>query len=155
LAVIEDGLLVAMLVLLIVMAGGQIILRNVFGTGLMDMDSLSRLLVLWLGMIGAVVASRKNKQINVDVLSPLLTERARTVVAITINLFTTFISMVVAYYLFVFLQIEFESGSTVFASVPAWVAIIVLPLSFALIAFHYLLHAVSGCYQYSRIDKQS
>ena len=142
-----------LLVLLIVMAGGQIILRNVFGTGLMDMDSLSRLLVLWLGMFGAVVASRKKKQINVDIFSPRLPERARTIVAIVLDLFTASISCVVAFYSFLFLQIEFESGGTVFASVPAWSAVLILPLAFGLIAFHYLLHAVANCYRYYRIDK--
>ena len=155
LAIIEDGLLVGLLVLLIVMAGGQIIMRNVFGTGFMDMDSLSRLLVLWLGMFGAVVASRKKKQIKVDVLSPRLPRRVRAIVAVIMDLFTACISMAVAYYSFSFMQIEFESGGMVFASVPAWTAALILPLAFGLIAFHYLLHAVAGCYQYCLIDNPS
>jgi TRAP-type C4-dicarboxylate transport system permease small subunit len=105
LAVIEDGLLVALLVLLIVMSGGQILFRNLFGVGLMDLDSFSRVLVLWLGMLGAVAAARHKKQINVDVLSPRLPKRMRAVVGVVMDLFTVAISLVVAYYSWSFLQI--------------------------------------------------
>jgi TRAP-type C4-dicarboxylate transport system permease small subunit len=153
LAVIEDGLLVALLVLLIVMSGGQILFRNLFGVGLMDLDSFSRVLVLWLGMLGAVAAARHKKQINVDVLSPRLPKRMRAVVGVVMDLFTVAISLVVAYYSWSFLQIEFESGATLFASVPAWTTIIILPLAFGLMAFHYTLHAIAGIFQLRQIDK--
>jgi TRAP-type C4-dicarboxylate transport system permease small subunit len=155
LAVIEDGLLVALLVLLIVMSGGQILFRNLFGIGLMDLDSFSRVLVLWLGMLGAVAAARHKKQINVDVLSPRLPKRARAIVGVVIDLFTVVISAVVAYYSWLFLQIEFESGGTLFASLPAWTTIVILPLAFGLIAFHYSLHAIAGIYQFRQIDRAS
>lgn len=153
LAVIEDGLLVGLLVLLIVMSGGQILFRNLFGAGLMDLDSLSRVLVLWLGMLGAVAAARHKKQINVDVLSPRLPIRARAIVGIVMDLFTVAISAAVAYYSWSFLQIEFESGTTLFALLPAWTTIVILPLAFGLMAFHYTLHAVAGIYQFQKIDK--
>lgn len=154
-AVIEDGLLVALLVILIVLSGGQILFRNLFGIGLMDLDSFSRVLVLWLGMLGAVTAARHKKQINVDVLSPRLPKRMRAVVSIAMDLFTVAISLVVAWYSWSFLQIEFESGTTLFASVPAWATIVILPLAFGLMAFHYTLHAIAGIYQLRQIDKPS
>ena len=155
LAVIEDGLLIVLLVFLIVMSGGQILFRNLFGFGLMDLDSFSRLLVLWLGMLGAVVAARSKKQINVDILSTRLPTRARAIAGIVIDLFTVAISALVAYYSWLFLLIEFESDATLFASLPPWTAIVILPLAFGLIAFHYTLHAAAGIYQYLQIDKPS
>lgn len=135
------------------MSGGQILFRNLFGIGLMDLDSFSRVLVLWLGMLGAVAAARHKKQINVDVLSPRLPKRMRAVVGVVMDLFTVAISLVVAYYSWSFLQIEFESGATLFASVPAWTTIIILPLAFGLMAFHYTLHAIAGIFQLRQIDK--
>ena len=154
-AVIEDGLLVILLVILIVISGGQILFRNLFGAGLMDIDSFSRLLVLWLGMLGAVVASRNKKQINVDILSARLPKRARTVVSVLLNLFTSAVSLVVASYSYSFVLIEYDSGITLFAFVPSWAPVTILPLAFMLIAFHYLLHAIAGVVQYQQIDKPS
>ncbi len=153
LATIEDGLLVLILVALIGMAGAQIILRNVFGAGIMDMDSLARLMVLWLGMFGAVVASRKKKHINVDVLSQRLPKKGRAVMAIGMDLFTAGISLAVAIFSFNLLVIEWQSGATVFASVPSWLAVAILPVSFGLISFHYVLHIIVGVCRYRQIGK--
>jgi TRAP-type C4-dicarboxylate transport system permease small subunit len=138
-----------------VMSAGQILLRNLFGSGLMDIDSFSRVLVLWLGMLGAVVAGRTKKQINVDILSVRLPKRGRIVVAAGLDLFTAAVSAVVALYSFSFVQIEYESGTTLFAFVPAWAPVSILPVAFGLITFHYLLHVVAGVVQYLQVDKPS
>jgi hypothetical protein len=37
--------------------------------------------------------------------------------------------------------------------VPAWTTIIILPLAFGLMAFHYTLHAIAGIFQLRQIDK--
>lgn len=153
LAAIEDSLLVFILVALIVMAAAQIFLRNVLGAGIMDMDSLTRLMVLWLGMFGAVVASRKKKHINVDVLSPRLPKKARELVAIGTDIFTAGVSIAIAIFAFRLLAIEWQSGAAVFASVPSWLAVVILPVSFGLISFHYILHIVGGIYRYRHIGK--
>lgn len=153
LATIEDGLLVIILVALIVMAGTQIILRNIFSAGIMDMDSLARLMVLWLAMFGAVVASRNKKHINVDVLSQRLPKKARALVAIGMDLFTAGISLAVAIFASNLFVIEWQSGATVFASVPSWLAVAILPASFGLISFHYILHIIVGVFHYRQIGK--
>ncbi|MFV1997681.1 MAG: TRAP transporter small permease [Acidiferrobacterales bacterium] len=153
LSAIEDSLLVFILVALVVMAGAQIFLRNVFGVGIVDMDSLTRLMVLWLAMFGAVVASRKKKHINVDVLSPRLPKKARAMVAIVIDLFTAGISIAIAVFSTNLLVIEWESGATVFASVPSWLAVAILPVAFGLMFFHYSLHIVGGIYRYRKIGE--
>lgn len=152
-AAIEDGLLVVILVALIVMAGTQILLRNVFGAGFADMDSLTRLMVLWLGMFGAVVASRKKKHINVDVLSPRLPKKARALVAVGMDIFTVGVCLTIAFYAFELLVIEWQSGATVFASVPSWLAVAILPATFVLIAFHYVLHVINGIHAARQIRK--
>lgn len=153
LSAIEDGLLVFILVALIIMAGGQIVLRNLFGAGIADMDSLTRLMVLWLGMFGAVVASRKKKHINVDVLSPRLSKKMRARVGIGIDFFTAVISFAVAYFSMELLLIEWDSGATVFATVPSWLAVSILPATFFLISFHYVLHIFDGIHNFRQFGK--
>ena len=85
---LEDSLLVGLLALMIILAAAQIVLRNVLGSSFGSSDQLLRILVLWVGLLGAVAASRDDKQINIDMLSRLLPVRARLGVRFLVNLFT-------------------------------------------------------------------
>ncbi len=64
---LEDALLVALLGVLLLLASTQILLRNLFDAGLTWADPLLRVLVLWLGLLGAMIASRSGKHITLDV----------------------------------------------------------------------------------------
>ena len=59
---LEDGLLVLIVTVMILLAAMQIFLRNFFDIGFLWTDELLRLLVLWLAVAGAVAASRKDRQ---------------------------------------------------------------------------------------------
>ena len=72
---IEDGILVAILSLMIGLAALQIVLRNFFGAGIVWGDMLVRVLVLWIGLVGAMVAARQNKHISIDLVIRYLRER--------------------------------------------------------------------------------
>ena len=56
----EDALLVILLTAMIVLACTQILLRNFFDSGIVWIDPLLRVMVLWLGLVGATVATRHN-----------------------------------------------------------------------------------------------
>lgn len=71
----ENGLLVLLLAATIVLAAVQIVRRNVFEAGLVWGEPLVRLIVLWVGLTGAVVASRIDRHIHVNVLARLLPAR--------------------------------------------------------------------------------
>ena len=62
-------LLVALLSAMIILAALQIVLRNFFEAGIVWIDPLLRVGVLWLGLVGATVATRHNKHIRIDLLS--------------------------------------------------------------------------------------
>jgi TRAP-type C4-dicarboxylate transport system permease small subunit len=143
LARVEDTLLVLMLLALVVLSGGQILLRNFFDTGVVDLDSILRLLVLWSAMFGAMVATRQGRQIHIDVWSGRLGPRARPAVRLLIQLFTMGVCALVAWHTGAFVGMEYGSGSTVFASVPTWLAAGIFPLAFGLITFHYGVHVVA------------
>ena len=96
---IEDGLLVVMMAAMIVLALAQIVLRNLFSTGWVWADPLLRNLVLWVGLIGATAATREDRQITVDVLSRLLSERVRAGARVVTDLFTAGVSGLVAWHI--------------------------------------------------------
>lgn len=141
LARIEDSLLTVLLALMIFSSAGQIILRNIFSSGFPDADPFARLMVLWVAMLGAVVAARNNKHINVDVISRMLSVTLQRRVQIGIHLLSSAVCLVIAYTSLQFVITEFEAGSKAFSSVPAWMAQSVIPFGFSLIALHYLILA--------------
>lgn len=139
---IEDGLLVLLLLLLIVLAAAQIALRNLFDTSLLWADPALRVMVLWIGMIGAMVATRFDKQISVDAVSRFLPPRWRFAARVVTDLFTSAVSFALAWNSVRLIFEDRAGGLTVFASVPLWVCELVLPLAFGLIAIRYLVYAL-------------
>lgn len=138
---VEDGFLALLLGSMILLAPLQIFLRNFFDIGISWADPTLRVLVLWVGLMGALAATRGDRQISIDVLSHLLSERARAGVRIVTSVFAAGISALVAWASAQFVQVEIEYESTAFADVPAWIPEIVLPISFGLIAVRYLVYA--------------
>ncbi len=139
---VEDSILVGLLLLMITMAVLQIFLRNLFHTGIVWSDILVRILVLWVGLAGAMVASRQGNHINIDIMDRFLPERAKVVVNFVVELFTAFICAVVAYYSLQFVQMEFADGDMAFAKVPAWLCEAIIPFAFLVIAIRYVLLSI-------------
>jgi TRAP-type C4-dicarboxylate transport system permease small subunit len=139
---VEDSILVGLLLLMITMAVLQIFLRNLFHTGIVWSDILVRILVLWVGLAGAMVASRQGNHINIDIMDRFLPERAKVVVNFVVELFTASICAVVAYYSLQFVQMEFADGGMAFAKVPAWLCEAIIPFAFVVIAIRYVLLSI-------------
>lgn len=134
---VEDGLLVALLGVMIALAGGQIFLRNVFDSGLGWGDPLLRVMVLWVGLLGALAATRDDNHITIDVLSRFLPERSKSLARVVTDLFSAVVCGLIAYHSGRFVAMEFEDGAIAFAAVPAWVCEAVIPLGFGLMAVRF------------------
>ena len=139
---LETGALAGLLTTMILLAAGQILLRNVYGTGLPWADEALRLLVLWTALFGAVAASREDRHIRIDVLSRFMPARPRAAVAFFLDLFTSAISGVLAWYSLDFVLDSRRFADTVLGGLPAWAFQAVLPLCFTLIAWRYLVWAL-------------
>ncbi len=138
---LEDAVLVLLLGGMISLAAAQILLRNVFGSGLVWADELLRILVLWVGLAGALAASRDRNQISIDVLSRFLGPRTQLAARLLTDLFTAAVCGVVAWHSFVFVQGSFEFEDTLLGNLPAWWFQLILPGGFFLMAWRYLAHA--------------
>lgn len=141
-ALIEDGLLVGLLAAMIVLAISQIVLRNLFDSGIVWADSVLRMAVLWVGLLGALAATRDDKQITVDVLSRLLSQRWRGVARVVTDLFTCAIAGVVAWHAGRMVQMAHEFGDKTTFGPPTWIFQLILPFGFGLISVRYLIYAV-------------
>jgi TRAP-type C4-dicarboxylate transport system permease small subunit len=141
-AIIEDAILVLILAAMVVLATTQIVLRNFFDGAILWADPLLRVAVLWVGMIGAMVATRNDKQISIDAVSRFLSPRWRGRVRVLTDLFTAAVSTVVAWSAFRLVVDDRAAAITDVAFVPVWICETVLPVAFGTIALRYLLFAI-------------
>ncbi len=141
-AAIEDGLLVMLLSAMIVLAGSQIVLRNLWDAGLFWADPLLRVSVLWVGLLGAMAATRDDNHITVDILSRLLSERARSAGRVITDLFTAAVCGLLAYPGARMVRMDYQAGLTAFAGVPAWACELIIPIGFGVIAIRSLLSSL-------------
>ena len=136
---IEDGMLVFILSTMILLAIFQIISRNLFAEGVVWIDPLLRLLVLWVGLAGAIVATRTDHHIRIDVFIKYLPKSIQPYIQRTVYLFTIAICLLIAWHAARFISSEYEYDTMVFAGVPVWLAGLIIPVSFTLIAVRYIL----------------
>ena len=134
---LEDALLVLILSSMILLAVFQVVSRNLFAEGVVWIDPLLRILVLWVGLSGAVVATRKDKHIRIDILAKYLPQNTLPYVKRSVYLFTLFICLIISWHAARFVYSEYEYGTIAFASVPAWLTALIIPVSFLLIAVRY------------------
>jgi TRAP-type C4-dicarboxylate transport system permease small subunit len=139
---IEDGILVAILGLMIGLAVLQIVLRNFFGAGIIYGDMLVRILVLWIGLVGAMVAARQNKHISIDLVARYLPGRLNLPVKAFVELFTSVVCSLAAFYSYVFVRSEFYEGGSAFGQVPVWMCEAIIPVAFTVMAMRYLMMAL-------------
>lgn len=137
----EDGILALLLTTMILVAVSQIVLRNVFDSGFAWSDPFLRTLVLWVGLLGALAATRDDKHIVIDALLRVLPEAWKPVIRALTSLFTAAVTGIIAWHSARFVVLDYEAGITVFANVPSWLAESVIPLSFALMTLRFVLLA--------------
>lgn len=139
---VEDSILAILLFGMIFLAASQIFLRNLFDSGIIWADPLLRVMVLWIGLLGALAATRENKHITIDLLPRFLSETMRGVAKAFTNLFSSIIAAILAYHSARFVAIDYELQAKVFSDIPAWIMELILPIAFTLIALRFLIHTV-------------
>jgi len=142
----ETFLLLFFLFTAIFLASTQIFLRNFFDTGIVWADSALRILVLWIGMIGAMFASRNKKHIRIDILSHYLPLKIKNNIWRVTEIITAFVCGIVAYYSIEFIKSEYADGTIAFANVPVWLCETIIPLAFIVMALRYFLYAFTPDY---------
>ena len=141
----ETLLIVLLLGSMTALAFLQVILRNIFSTGILWADPFLRHLVLWVGFLGASQATRQEKHINLDILTRYTSPKMMNAFRIFTNLFAGSITALLARAGWVFLESEIESAETIFTigrtNIPAWWVQLIIPIGFGLMAFRFFMRA--------------
>ena len=140
----ETVLIVAIVCFMIVLAFLQVVLRNIFAQGLLWGDILLRQLVLWIGFIGASLATREEKHITIDLFGRMLPARGKHIVKVITHLFSAVICFFLAKAAWVFVMEEREMATTLFNDIPAWYFQLILPVGFLLMSFRFVIHMVEA-----------
>jgi TRAP-type C4-dicarboxylate transport system permease small subunit len=139
---LETGLLVVLLGFLVVFSSAQIVLRNVFSIGVTWGDGLTRVVVLWLALLGALAASSDGKHIRMNALLQRLPPSLQVVTGAASDLFAAAVSAVLAYLSFTFVRDSRSYGDVLLGQFPAWWFESIMPVAFALIAYRFVVHAL-------------
>lgn len=136
---IEDWLLVSMLAIMVVLAVTQIFYRNLFGGGVVWIDPLLRMLVLWVALSGAVIASRTDNHIRIDFFARYVSGRYYYHIKRVVHAYCVIICGLIAWYSVDFVRMDYEFGTEAFAGMPTWITQLIIPIAFGLMAFRYFL----------------
>lgn len=137
----EDFLLTLLTLGVLVLGGAQIVARYAFHYSWVWIDPASRAMVLWIALVGALVAAREGRHINVDAVTRLLSRFWLRVARIASYSFAGVISLMFARGSIELIKIEKESATIAFGQIPAWWIELILPIGFALLALRFFLHA--------------
>jgi TRAP-type C4-dicarboxylate transport system permease small subunit len=133
----EEVLLVVLLGSMLLIAFFQIVLRNVFATGLTWGDPVVRNLVLWVGFVGAALATREGKHIQIDLVSRWTGPRAKKIADVLTQGFSFLTCCWLIWASIKFIINDIEMKNMLFSGIPSWVSEIVLPLTFGSMAFRF------------------
>lgn len=140
---LEDGILALVLTLMILLAIGQVLLRNFWGTGFDWADPLLRILVLWIALLGAMAATRDDNHISIDVLSKFLPRFLKKPAQLISHWFAAVICSLLAWQGARLTQMDYQDATMAFASVPAWICQLIIPFGFGVMSLRFLLHGLS------------
>ncbi|UCB53920.1 MAG: TRAP transporter small permease [Thiotrichales bacterium] len=136
---VEDWLLISMLAVMVVLAVTQIVYRNVVGGGVIWIDPLLRMLVLWVALSGAVIASRTDNHIRIDFFAKYIAGRYYFYIKRVVHAYCVVICALIAWYSVSFVRMDYEFGTEAFSGMPTWITELIIPIAFSLMAFRYFL----------------
>ena len=139
---LELGIVIFLLGTMIGFAFLQVVLRNIFSTGIVWVEIFLRHTVLWLGFLGGALATGNQRHIKVDAFSHLFSKRSQAFLHVITNLFAAFICLLLTQASIKFVGSEIEMKSIVFDGIPAWYVELIIPVGFALHSIHFLFRTL-------------
>ncbi len=134
----EGYCLTFFLMTMIVLAFGQVLLRNFFHTGISWADPIVRHLVLWVGFIGASIATKDDGHLAMDLVSRFLPEKIKKSSAFFVQGVSALVCALLTLASYKFVVGEQESGSFLISlpaswpipGIPSYWAVIIIPIGF-------------------------
>lgn len=140
---IEAGVLTSLFAVLIVLGLVQIGARGLLGESLPWIDSAMRAGLLWLAMLGGVVAAGRLGHIRVRVLEPFFPNAAVNGLRRLVFAATAIVCLALTWAGLDLVVLEYEFRTRAFLDVPNWMVQLVVPAGFGMMAARFLAWSVS------------
>jgi TRAP-type C4-dicarboxylate transport system permease small subunit len=140
---IEAFFLVLSLIVMVLLAFLQVVLRNVFSTGFLWADTFLRYLVVWVGFFGAAMATKEERHISIEIFTKFVSPTKKNIISIITALFAA----IVCYYMFLaslqFLFISLPEDVVVFEKIPLSYFMSIIPIGFILMMLHFIIRIIT------------
>ena len=109
-----------------------------------------RVLVLWLALLGATVATRNHKHIRIELPARFLNRNTHRLIQSIVRQISAWTCLVIAWYGSGWVRLDYLDGMTSFLGIPSWMLEVVVPVAFALIGSRYFLQSIGSACLYRR-----
>lgn len=133
----QKNFLIVIFLALLLISFIQVVLRLFFNYGIESADSIIRYLVMWVGFLGASLATYKERHINIDVASQFFKKINRRIVNLIINLVSFIICILFFIASIIFILNEINDEAKILF-IPVWILNSLLPLIFLFMLFSFL-----------------
>jgi len=138
---IELAFLVISLIVMVILSFLQVVLRNIFSSGLLWADTFLRYLVVWVGFIGASIATAEERHISIEALTKFIPNKFK----VLSSFITHLVAAITCYFLLKatlqFIEIGLPADVKLFNSIPIIYFFSIVPIGFLLMLFHFLIRA--------------
>jgi len=143
LASLERALVVLLLTGLLGLGLLQVIERNVLASGIFWADELLQHMVLWLGFLGASLATREHRHLSIDVLSHFLPRQWQLWLELLVNAVALVMCTLLVQAACGLVRSEYTAGTVLTFGAPAWLAQSIIPLGFGAITLRFAVRLVA------------
>lgn len=138
----ERGLLAVLIAAMVGLAALQILLRNLWQTGLNWAEPLLGMALLWMTMMGALAATGLGRHLAIDLAAALLPRRWSAGLARATSLFAAVVCGLLAWAAGRYVGFQREMDITMLLGAPVWKYFMVIPVVFWLMALRFMVRTV-------------
>jgi tripartite ATP-independent transporter DctM subunit len=138
---VENALTAAALLTMGVLPALEWGLRTFLGTGIPGSFGYVQNLTLWVGLLGAMIAARERRHLNLTTGLVALPPRLEAITKVLAATISAAVATGLAWASLQFVRVETESPARVAGWLPIWLVETILPLAFAIIALRFVTQA--------------
>ncbi len=142
LAFAQRSLLVIFVLVMVGLSFLQVVLRNVFSFGFLWADPFLRYIVVWVGFLGAILATKEEKHFGVDILNRFLSPRAIHAVKTIIDILACIVAFLLAKAAIQFLFEAIGSEEKDLFDLPRRLYFSIIPIGFGLMTLEFFFNVI-------------
>ena len=150
-----EGIVLSLALLFMIGLGFlQVILRNFWDTGITWGDPIVRAMVIWVGFIGASIATHQKSHIQLDLVSKFLPESAKKFAAVIAHFGSSVVCLLLADAAYKFMVMEKESQTMLIDNIPNWIVIVIIPITFLIMTARFFIHGLDDVANLFKPEKE-